>query len=147
MSVLLRQPYGFEGLHVVREIFDSENLALADRIDLSPLQVSIRATAPAMPNETHRDPVASRSEVADRFYLVGVPGLAEMLELTHDRLPTYKRAWLGPPLRRPHDGVWVVQLTNGIHVPRVPCLEGRSHDLHVLLRHRPRSIPQLQESA
>src|SRR5439155_212304 len=51
-------------------------------------------------------------------------------------LPTYKRAWLGPPLRRPHDGVWVVQLTNGIHVPRVPCLEGRSHDLHVLLRHR-----------
>src|SRR5215204_5590566 len=42
-----------------------------------------------------------------------------------------------PPIRiHPQDAVGVVQLTKGIHVARVPRLEGGPHDLDVLLRHR-----------
>ena len=93
------------------------------------------------------DSVANIHVVADHFHGVGVPGLARLLELAHDRLPTYKRPWLRPALRGPHDDVGAVQVMKRVHVPRVPCLEGGLVDLHVLLRHRPRSIPQAQESA
>ena len=40
-----------------------------------------------------------------------------------------------PPAPRPAEG------------PGEPLLKPRRNDLHVLLRHRPRSIPQAQESA
>ena len=36
---------------------------------------------------------------------------------------------------------------NGIQSPRVNVVDCGRDDLHVLLRHRPRSIPQAQESA
>jgi hypothetical protein len=41
----------------------------------------------------------------------------------------------------------MAKLNKRINVTRFPRFEAGSHDLHVLLRHRPRSIPQPQESA
>ena len=38
-------------------------------------------------------------------------------------------------------------LQRGLPVVGVERVESSPHDLHVLLRHRPRSIPQAQESA
>ena len=38
-----------------------------------------------MPNEPYHDMVARLDEVADRFQSVGIPGLADLLELAHHR--------------------------------------------------------------
>ena len=62
------------------------------------------------------------------------------LELAHDRVAPYERPWLGPTFEDPHNDVWVVDLTNGIHVAPVPCLKPSAHDLDVLLRHHQRSL-------
>ena len=95
-----------------------------------------------MPDEPHGNSVANVGEVADQFQGVGIPSVAELLDEAHDGLPTHLRPRLRPTVRVPHDGVRVEQLTPGIHVPSVPRLEVGPHDLHVLLRHRPRSIAQ-----
>ena len=46
-----------------------------------------------------------------------------------------------------HRDLGVEVLDPRVEVVAIPRVEGGSHDLHVLLRHRPRSIPQAQESA
>src|SRR3954465_2574372 len=84
----------------------------------------------------HDNSVGSIDEVANRLQCVVVPGLADLLELAHDRVPTHEWALFRPTLGGPHDGVWVVQLTKRVHVARVPRIEGCSCNLHVLLRHR-----------
>ena len=101
---------------------------------------AFRAIACAMPDEPHRNPVPDVDQVADQFKVVGVPGLAICFQLAHDRLPTHVRPRLWPILRGPPDDARVVQLAEGIHVPLFPHLKAAAHDLHVLLRHRPRSI-------
>jgi hypothetical protein len=93
-----------------------------------------------MPDEPHDNSVADVDEVADRFQGVGVEGLALLFPLPHEGLPTYPRPRLRPIHRGSHDDVGVIKLTEGIHVSCVPCVEPGLHDLHVLLRHRPRSI-------
>jgi hypothetical protein len=75
-------------------------------------------------------------EVADRLQRVFVPCLPHLPDLAHDRLPAHVRPRLRPTLRGPHDDVWVVKLPHGFPVPRVVHLEGASHQLHVLQRHR-----------
>ena len=44
-------------------------------------------------------------------------------------------------------GVGVIQVGEGVKVGPVPGVEPPSRDVKVLLRHRPRSISQAQESA
>ena len=61
-----------------------------------------------MPDLPHDNMIGDVDEVADRFNYVGVPGLAELLELAHDGLPTHKRARLRPALGRFRDCVGVV---------------------------------------
>src|SRR5262245_1415147 len=95
----------------------------------------------ATPGDSNDHSVGRIDEVAEQFRRVGVPGIAHQLELAHYRLSTDKRPRLRPTLRGTQDGVGVVQLTNGIHVRRVPRLDEGFDDLHVLPRHRPRSIP------
>ena len=92
------------------------------------------------PDVPHDNSVTGVDEVTDHFQGVGIPGFAGLVPLAHDRLPTNERSGLWPILGGPHDDVGVVQLTKCVHVPRVPRLEERSENLHVLLRHRPRSI-------
>src|SRR5205823_13623041 len=72
----------------------------------------------------------------------GGPGIANLLEKAHNRVATHKRPRLRPPRRRTHHDIGVHQLlTIGVHIAPVPHAEAASHDLHVLLRHRPPSIP------
>ena len=56
-----------------------------------------------------------------------------------------------PPIwhlgRLHHDDLGVHQTKQRFHVAPGIGVECGSHDLHVLLRHRPRSIAQVQESA
>src|SRR5436190_21171550 len=119
-----------------------DDLALTQRQDVCDLQVHRRAVACDTPGMPHRNSVTSLAEVADRFHYVGVPGFADLLPLAHDCLPANAWPRLRPTLRGPHDGIWIVQITKGIHVPRVPSRIHGSHDLHVRLRHRLlRSLP------
>src|SRR2546421_3793470 len=119
----------------------SDDPALAHRVDARHRQVRLRAVAHATPDGPQNNSVGGVDEVANQFEGVGIPGLAHLLELAHDRLPTYVWPRLRPSLRGPPDDARIARLTKGVHVPRVPRLEGGSHDLHVLLRHRPPSIP------
>src|SRR3954470_19510531 len=90
---------------------------------------------------------ACMGEVADRFQGVGVPGVTELRELAHDRLFADERSRLGPTLRGARNHVGGKTVGPSVHVSCVPRLEPGAHDLHVLLRHRPRSIALAQESA
>src|SRR5215204_1066886 len=108
---------------------------------LRTVQTPVNSTAASGPclrhaRVPHDNSIANVDEVTDRFSGVGVPRLAQLLELAHDRLPAEVRPRLRPILSHPHDRVRVVQLTKGIHVAGVPRLEEGPHDLHVLLRHR-----------
>src|SRR5688572_2522830 len=108
---------------MVPEELDENDPAIAHRNDVRELDVRLRAMARSTPEHPHSDSVTNVDEVAGQFHGVGLPGLAELLELTHDRLPTYKGAGLRPALRGSHDDVGVVQVTKGVHVPRIPRLE------------------------
>src|SRR3954454_23311385 len=96
VSVLLRQPHGFEGLRMVREELHTEDLALAQGVDVRVLHVGLGATAFATPDEPRRNAVANIDEVADLFKGVGIPRVAELLDLAPDRLPTYVGSRLRP---------------------------------------------------
>src|SRR3954452_10550156 len=101
------------------------------------------AVACATPDEPRHNSVANIDEVTDQFRGVPLPRIAQLLVLAHDRVATEVRPRLRPTLRHPQDRVGVMQLAKGIHVPRVPRLERGLDDLHVLLRHRLRSISAL----
>ena len=104
--------------------------------------------AGAPPYESHQYSVAEIGEIADWFCRIGIKGLALVFPGAHNRVPPYGGRWLRPTLRgRDDHRTGVVELTKVIHAPLVPCREGGFHNIHVLLRHRPRSIPQFQDSA
>ena len=72
----------------------------------------------------------------------------KLYEIAHDRLPSDEWLGLRPAFEAPDDHrVGVVPFTKGVHIFGVPCFQVGSHGIDVLLRHRPRSIPQAQESA
>src|SRR5215217_2741031 len=120
---------------------------------LRTVQTPVNSTAASGPSPAPRqkcltnNSIANVDEVTDRFSGVGVPRLAQLLELAHDRLPAEVRPRLRPILSHPHDRVRVVQLTKAIHVAGVPRLAEGPHDLHVLLRHRLPAQPGFAEPA
>ena len=71
-----------------------------------------------------------------------------LLPLAHDRLSAHDR--LRSSGQRPHTARSTSGRTTHRSASMSPAFQASmlgSHDLHVLLRHRPRSIPQAQESA
>ena len=60
MSVLLRQPHGFEGFGVVEEVHDLDDRAISDGVDGSQAGAQVDPAGPALasPVETSHDPVA-----------------------------------------------------------------------------------------
>src|SRR3954447_4933317 len=75
VSVLLRQPHGFEGLGVIPEVLDHHDLALAKRLDVRDLDACVRATTDARPPVPRDHPITSVDQ-ADRLHFTGVPGVA-----------------------------------------------------------------------
>ena len=129
---------------MIPEVLDREDPALADRLEHRHFHIGLWSLSLPPPKDSHGNPVANVDEITDRLDGVALPCLAHLRELAHDRLSAEVRAWLRPTLNHPDDHVGVIRLTDGIHVPRVPSLESGPHDLHVLLRHRLRSIAVLQ---
>jgi hypothetical protein len=66
VSVLLRQPQSFEGLRVIPEMPDGEDIALTHRVDARRLDVRLRAVACAMPDEPHDNTAPMRSVTSSK---------------------------------------------------------------------------------
>ena len=146
MSVLHRKPHGFEGVGVGPEVLDHDRPAPAKRHDIGDLDSRVRSATDAVQHVMPDDPVAGFDQ-ADCLQFTGVPGGAELLEEPQDRIPAEVRSGLRPFVDRSHDDIRVVRIPKTFPIPPGPRLGPGSHDLHVFLRHRPRSIAQAQESA
>src|SRR3954447_18006362 len=70
VSVLLRQPEGFEGLRMVPEVLHAEDPPLTHRVDARRLHIRLGTTARAAPDLPHGNSVANVDEVAYRQGLV-----------------------------------------------------------------------------
>ena len=126
MSVLLRQPHGFEGLR------------------RGPRSTRWRRSCPCAPCRRASSPCSASGPLAraapDHLTTTRSPASMKSLIGSTRRRPrsrascsnwrmTASRPTNGPgsgqPSGSPHDDVGVVQLTNGVHVARVPRLEAR----------------------
>ena len=148
VSVLLRQPRSFEGLVPASEVFRSHNSPVPHGVadGLRTLNLNPVASLGAKAKE-HDHLLATVNDLLDIKDDL-LPACAELLPELRDaivsvigRFEAGKSAGCMPL----HLGMERFQ--PGIKVASVPRYKGGSHDLHILLRHRRRSIPQAQESA
>ena len=81
------------------------------------------------------DQVLNHRVAADRLHKALVEGADRVLSVVDA---------LGPILVGSEDRVFREEVHKGVEITPVPVLNGLPHDLHVLLRHRPRSISLLR---
>jgi hypothetical protein len=135
-----------EGFSVVPEDVDVDDLALPQSEDASELHVRVGSLAARpTPGIADDDAVGGGDEVRDGLQRVARPSVAKLLPLAQDRLPTHRRAGLRPALGVVHDHIGVAEVAEGGHIAGVPRVIDTAYHLDVLLRHRPPSIPPLQE--
>ena len=149
MSVLLGQAGGFEGLSPREETANGDDLTVSQPSVKGELLVEGDLAAAS----SHLDPTEPENRIAEVtdlgfLELKQVPGLPYRSETAghlvmapvdrslHRRRPGGHPLDIGRRVAEPQAGI--------VLIPRIHPL---AHDLHVLLRHRPRSIPQAQESA
>jgi hypothetical protein len=138
VSVLLRQTHGFEGTCAVGKVFPSNDSPPTEMPNLDPLLLERDAAATASPSFVHGEDDAR-------------PGIDDFLGIEFVRLPRAPVATRGRDDCVPPD-INLVEIENGTitEVPynvlveqcpkRFCALCSASDRLHVLLRHRPRSI-------
>jgi hypothetical protein len=152
VSVLLRQPGGFEGSVLVREPLYANDAAVPHGPYVPDVPACLRATLP---------PPAPDGERAEHL----ISGVDERMDLDmsivelpqedfHDAPYSF---WPSLHVRKVGDedpGGHELELRRRIRqrkrafeVASVQGLDSSPHQFHVLLRHRPRSIPQAQTSA
>ena len=148
MSVLLRQPHGFECLFSRSEPDRSHDESISHGPDTEYPLFEPCTAAPASTNDSWAhddllvviddlidlDPVVLQlpEELLERPEKTGVA----MVDL---RIRKVKKIVPFDVRSKPREG--------GFRVAAVERFSNAPRDLHVLLRHRPRSIPQAQESA
>ena len=128
---------------MIPEELHGDDLALAHRVDARRSRCSTRGRGPRHARlnlTTTRSPASMKSLISSTVSASQVSRSCSHSRMTASR-PAYGPG-SGQPSGRRKMIVGVAQLTKGVHVPRVPRLEAGSHDLHVLLRHRPPSIPR-----
>src|SRR5215218_7375551 len=138
---LLPQPDGFEGFGWLREEPDVNDFASLHPRDYAKRDVEVDAAgSPASPEPADADDLLSGvSRLVDlESHLF--PVLRHLAE--KPRQPVVAPIALAFQLRA--QGIelrlLVPQGHPGFAVAAIPCIDGREHDLHVLLRHRTRSI-------
>jgi hypothetical protein len=148
VSVLLRQPHGFEGVLAHRESFAPCSLAVAHGPKMRDSYFDRRAAAPGSktPQRKYHDSIIALEELfgfKEHFL--------ERLSLIFKELPDFLR-----PAVRPGEGhlirclpfeVRMHSAKGAIPVTAVGGFVRSAKRLNICLRHRPRSIPQAQESA
>src|SRR4051794_13770221 len=141
VSVLLRQPHGFEGLRLVVVVVDPRDLAVSESGDDGVLALDANATsAPSGPHNDERNDLIARVNEALKLHRVALEGLAPVRQ----PLGVPGEAVIGARIL----DVVVVDLNLTVDdIPKRPTgpvemVMESAGDFDVLLRHRPRSIPQ-----
>ncbi len=149
VSVLLRQPYGFEGLRPVGVGLEAGDLSLSHFDDPSGGNVEVDATCPA----ARKPPAEDEDAIANSLELLGVnlKALPVGLGLV---LPPVQEAFVAsvdPSVERSTErnqlDVRVKQFERRWDIASTRGCPGPANDLEVVLDHRPRSITQAEESA
>ena len=145
MSVLLRQPSGFEGILPILVETEALDSAIADRTHPGSASLDFDPVAPL------RVPGVPRyHEITGFDYLVyleanGFPHPEELVQEGAYLIKFEDTAHRADCPREVQLGVRTQVLERGLQVLPVESVDKGPHDLHVLLRHRPRSIPQTRE--
>jgi hypothetical protein len=149
VSVLLRQSHGFEGLRMSQKVADANDLPRSKVKDFSDFLTELDAGRPG--GQVHVTEREDRlAEVAELLGPIGeaFPRLAAVLPpnlsgavMTSVGSCLSLKAWLD---RRVPLDVGIELGQKGVQIIGIPRLDGALDGLHVLLRHRPRSIPQLR---
>ena len=146
MSILLRQPHGFEGLRSVGNFLEPDDfpLAVSDEEGRRNLDVDTTALASKSQLSECNDAVTYVPHV-----VIGRVKHLEALGIVREELSQAFMAAIGALDRCPLGyelPVFGEAIDPRIEVASMQRFEGLHEELHVLLRHRPRSIPQAQES-
>jgi hypothetical protein len=148
VSVLLRQPGGFEGFGVIDEVLPAGDPAVSKCQQVGVRLFHFDAAAAATPSQAEGDDDRiSRSVRLDDLRVMRLPGSHESLSPLPQLSVAAKGTRLGNLGAKDHLSVVIEEAQERIDVAFVPRLHEAVHDLHVLLRHRRRSIPQAPESA
>ena len=151
MSVLLRQPHGFEGLGSVIEVaVERMTLRCSQGPHLRVLSIDLDPACLPRPRSTAVKTTCRRHRGDRESHPRSPQRLGAIREKTPDAIMAVEYAPVLHPQRvAPHVplNVRVVRAEDGLIVASPEGVEDTAHDLHVLLRHRPRSIAQAQESA
>jgi hypothetical protein len=148
VSVLLRQPGGFKSGFAIVEPLQADDLSAVERPEVLLVETDFYAAlVPAGPERHEGEYLVARVDQFVWFvrilYEDGIKGLddcgqalAPTASTRLDRIVGINELeLLAHKVERP------------LPFAAIPRLVSSSHDLHVLPRHRPRSIPQAQESA
>ena len=147
MSVLLGQPQGFEGV-LPRLVHDHPlDCSVADCPHIDATSSHLDSATPL-----HVLGTGDYYEITgfDEFVGLQPSGFPGLAELRHDPSKLIKAEYAAVRPDRPRHvdlGARSRVFERGIPVLAVERVVPGLDDLHVLLRHRPRSIPQAQESA
>jgi hypothetical protein len=151
MSVLLGQAHGFEGFlfRLVLPALHNKPIAQLEDEDVRIANASAGASLPVQHRVQDRRSDHMAASVDHHQYLERDFGerFNETVNEPHVHIATDVRARVGFVCARVVDEFRVKVGEKSFPVSRVPRLEGGSRNLHILLRHSPRSIPQTQESA
>jgi hypothetical protein len=143
VSVLLRQPHGFEGFSAVEELPEPYRLSVADSPDMGHRRLYLGVAFPPSPPKTQKDddlvaPIEAFFDV-DREVFKQLGGVLPVPP--HRLAPAINRSVrdLGRIMRL---DLWVHQLNYCVEVSASERLVTASSQIDVFLRHRPRSMPQ-----
>ena len=149
MSVLLRQTHGFEGLTCLVVAVNRADLSLAEEKDIA--CPDCRGHAACATSAHHaRDHHNSIIRFEDGFHFDSEsqspdPFVGEASQaLMATELGSHH---VGEAPDQPPFSIICMTRKPGVEIAVIERLKGAADGLNVLLRHRPRSIPQVQESA
>jgi hypothetical protein len=144
VSLLLRKPHGFEGLGPVVVDRSPYELSVAhgpyggwSRLDFDPTSLAARAYL-----DMHENAILPDPDEVPRLHVHVFPRRQKVLEHPPNGFATVIDSGVGAD--RSREVVFEIRmdmLEGSVQAIAVECLKGSTHDLHVLLRHRPRSIP------
>jgi hypothetical protein len=149
VSVLLREPYGFEGLSAIQVRAPLDHFAVMQRQYMAHrgIDVYTAAASRASVSREHKDTIATHLDELLRYRLEVVEGRMHLANRAQHPFAAVIAALATTDLvRLVPDDFGIKDVEFGPSAAVEPLVEP-PHDLHVLLRHRPRSIPQAQESA
>ncbi len=142
-GALLREPRGFEGLLSVRVIRDADDPAAPDRSDLCELHgnwLLAATTSPSLPTDGYH--LITGVEIFVNAELVVRKDLPPLHKKGKYGLATTNHGLFGPAskAREVPFNLGVVEQRQFLRAAPIPRSGCSTHDLHVFLRHRPRSI-------